>query len=324
MLMSTWGGATGVEASKALVRNLDRASNVPLHKQQIGLRRLPLRASASMTNEFNAMRSQDTESTLGAFFNCRAGQSTPSLLFVTNQMMNIATTMAVASGFLGSWIASILLCKLQKIAAALNTSTGTYHRKLTIASSGLYFMLKCRKTLRTLFARSLVNTLIGGSDLGIVVAILTYSVIIDPVLGGLIGCSCVSVDLVSSILRFIDTDELKTLRLTPLDKDGNMVASADLPKTKTYSFRAILAHAISSTSLLASTPQYFLTLYMLSSAILNYFMENSHNKGLGNVISWLSTGLLNIEMKPRSLSARLLALHMSVMIMKGIAASILL
>jgi hypothetical protein len=190
--------------------------------------------------------------------------------------------------------------------------------------------MKCRDIFATIFSRNTIGVLSVASDLGVLLSIWMYSNIADPIVGGLIGCSYVSLELIASLIgsgTFVNVlSELRRFRLTPLDENGNMVNSLDNHMPSTLSAREALSHAISSVPLIATIPQYFLTLYLISSTIFQLVPKNNL-KWFGGVMSWLqlgyeSNGTANI--RPWTLSLRLFVLHISVMAVKGAIASVLL
>ena len=329
-LISAFNGIVGCKASasNAPIRN-QRLDDVHLRGRRFGLRKIPAKASVYMNERLNRHSNDCTKGcALGIISTFRAGHATPSLLsrglFVLNQTINIATAALVGSGLVGSWIASILICKFKKLVI----SAGTFHQKwgLTIASCGFYIIMKCRKIISILGTGNFMNTLLVCNDLIVLLAIWVYSNTVDPVVGGLIGCGYVALELITSFLSsgsVIDMlSELNSFRMASLDEDGNLVKPIEEFKSNNSS-REILAQAISSLSLLASSPQYFLSLYLITTTILT-FMKQSNHKMIGDSISWLKAGLLDGELRLQSLATRLFAVHASVMVIKGTVASILL
>ena len=298
---------------------------VGLPKQRFGAK-LPFEALASSC-QYDVQQKRVFES-------IRGGKSTkPSILskslFVVNQTINVATAGLVGSGLLGSWIASIIICKLQKLStlSSLNNTSGVsgcpifsiVNRKwcLTITSCGAYFMMKCKRIIGAISTRSALNSLVVLNDIGVLCAIYLFSnVAKNPVLGGLLGCSYVSLEVLASLTSGTATgvlNELLSFRLTPLDEDGSIVEPEQISNHKSIysSAREIISHAFSSMSLLASMPQYFLILYLLSNITLQ--LASKHDQK-GVSISWLYSGLLgnaseHAALKPWDISLRLLVVH---------------
>lgn len=272
---------------------------------------------------------------IDTIFVCRAGtQSTSSILskslFVINQTVNIATAALVGSGFLGSWFASFIICKLQKLAVSSPmrnysiSNVGIVNRKwsLTIASCSVYFLMKLRGIIHTIVTRKALDSIIRASDLGVLLAIWAYSKIVDPVSGGLIGCGYVSLELFATVMSSGAASllsELAAFRLTPLDSEGKLQSGPrmEFQSSSNLQVRESIAQALSSMSLLTSMPRYFLTLYLISSTILD--LIDQRDGKLGELISWFKVGFhRNLNEIPLNLSIRLFAIHLANMIIKGV------
>jgi hypothetical protein len=292
---------------------------------------------------------QSKKLALSSIFKYRAGsEPTPSLLskclFVLNQTINGVTAAIVGSGFLGSWIASLIICKVQNRAlSSLNSSDteesvsplfSVINRKwiLTILSSGMYLIL------RAIYTGAIINSLSVVGDIGFLLTLWLFSSVVDPVDGGLIGCSYVSLEAIASFVssRAVVNapSQLMKFRLTPLDDEANLqlIEKAIQSEPTNLLMEEILAHALSSVSMLASQPQYFLSMHLLSSSILHWMTMNDDYKGLG-FVSWFEAELPNTlsesghgrsGVRAWALSIRLFTLHVLVMAIKGVAAFVLL
>jgi hypothetical protein len=339
--LTSFAGVFGASATDVSARNhkYDTATSrdVRVSKRlHFGLRNLPVKAPVPSYADFNQLQ---VRRITDAIYNCRAGQSAPSLLskilFVFNQTLNIGTGALVGSGFLGSWIASVIIWKLQKLAMTLdsNTSDATLFKSkwsLTIASCGVYFVMKCQGIIARIFSGNTIDLLSAASDLGVLLSFWMYSSIVDPKVGGLVGCSYVTLELMSSLIgsRAIVNmlGKLRMFRLAPLDENGNMVNSLDKHTASNLPVREAISHAISSVPLIATIPQYFLTLYLISCTLLQFVPKNDV-KWFRGITSWLQVGYPSketVNIHPWDLSLQLFALHISIMATKGTIASVLL
>ena len=263
----------------------------------------------------------------------RAGaQKTSHLLLknvsTLNLMLNIATTAIVGSGLFGSWVASAIIRKMHIFASTSPfNSSGEMDRKwsLTIASCGAYFILKFRNIFSSIMSGNALNLILGGNDIGVMLSFFAFSFFVDPTVGGLIGCSYVSLEALTSLMsNGADSffSGVMAFRLVPLDADGN----AGKPNVKCNQItnssivKEALQTTLSSASLLASMPKYFLSVYLVASTLLR-FIEKYDKKLFGNTLSWFRVGVNDKEsFLKTNLSLQLLILHFVVTAFKGLIA----
>ena len=184
-------------------------------------------------------------------------------------------------------------------------------------------MMKCKRMIGAISTRSALNSLVLLNDIGVLCAIYLFSnVAKNPVLGGLIGCAYVSLEFMASLTSGTATsvlDELLSFRLTPLDENGNIVELQHTSNHKSSysSAREIISRIFSSMSLLASMPQYFLILYLLSNITLQLASRDVQKR---ESILWFYTGLIDNDSghatpKPLDMSLRLLVVHFALMLL---------
>ncbi|KAL7482385.1 hypothetical protein ACHAW6_008054 [Cyclotella cf. meneghiniana] len=274
-----------------------------------------------------------------------------TILFILNQTINSITAAAVGSGFLGSWIASFVICKLHELAssftlnetaAAARASRGplfsVFMRKwtLTVLSCGVYFLLNRRKIIRAIWARNAFDSLIGFGEVGILLVLCLFSSTVDPLLGGFIGSSYVSLDMIAYLLGRRNfgnpPSDLMKFRMKPLVDGTEFVGDDNAIPQKRSPIRESLANAILSLPLLASRPQYFLSLYLLAGTIVTWIAKTEH-AWCTDFMSWLKVGSMNSMnaeniggdvLEPWSLSLRLYVLNLIVMTVKAVMAFVLL
>lgn len=273
-----------------------------------------------------------------AIFKHRAGTQTAAYVMsksisIISLLLNIATTAIVGSGLLGSWVASGIISKMHKFGLSLSlNSSEESNRKwsLTIASCGAYFILKFRSIFSSALSRNALNFVLGLNDLGVILAISAFSLFVNTTIGGLIGCSYVSLEILASLISCgvasLLSDKM-AFRLVPLDADGN-AGKPNLMCNKISNNSLVgeaLESAFSSAPLLASMPQYFLSMYLIASTILGFIEKYDKKKWNGTIVSWFRAGIIEEENGFRimpDLSLRLFVLHLALMICKGLLAYI--
>mmetsp|Transcript_15062 Transcript_15062/g.23340 ORF Transcript_15062/g.23340 Transcript_15062/m.23340 type:complete len:379 (-) Transcript_15062:373-1509(-) len=282
----------------------------------------------------------------------------PIISTIVGQSLNVAMATLVASGYVGCYIASVIIRHLQlycKNGAAVDAYTTvidgnnghdgfTLHRyKWTILASLTHIILSNHSKSNN-----------DSSNPTFLPTLWAYSHTINPTLGGYIGCTHLLLGGVSSLLgskgvvdRLCD---LMKVRLPPLDEFGNMSYNVDtFQETKSKNggvgvVRQVLVRIVSSCGIFTSFPRDSLSLYMGTSALLTYIISLDLNyddgmwkKVVSDQISWWRGGLLggivggggyasaaDMVVDTNEVTMRLFVMHWIVMLVKGTTSALLL
>jgi len=181
------------------------------------------------------------------------------------------------------------------------------------------------------------------SDASFLAILWMYSHLVHPILGGAIGCTHVSLSVLSTLLdnpKLGDAlDKLGNVRLKRLGQyvgeedpyivpgKGRMDTTPVVTSRPRGEVTAFIANMMGSASLLISFPQYCLGLYMLGSSLVAWWSSSSSSSSAmtqsdGGYVSkrfekwmeWLSEGVVidNVvdeRIDPWNLSKRLVALY---------------
>jgi len=244
-------------------------------------------------------------------------RSSPKLsmaVFIVDQTINVACSATVVSGFFGAWIASWMVIKAHKYLPTLlkngivggessNSHLGKYelpgkYRLTALASLGFLILHMGIQSNRN-YTRL--------SDATFLAILWKYSQLVNPTLGGTIGCAHVGLSVLSIILgnrKLINAlDHLGDIRLQELpqynDQPDPYTASKwdRTPKVpivtqeQDHKIGAAIGGAMGSASMLLSFPQYFLGLYMLGSTLVSCSSANQFDgmwKRFEKFAMWLS------------------------------------
>lgn len=220
----------------------------------------------------------------------------PSILsvaiLIVTQSLNIASAAFVVSGYFGAYAASWTVEKMHKLLlpALSNNSllsggegggtdnllVGKYRLSI-VATIGILLLHVTGIQPNTIHSRL--------SDAAFAAILWTYSHLVDPLLGGLIGVAHVSLGIVStvlshpSVLDAVEGYSNKDVRLRRLgqyaDPDGDKYVRVRdrTPTTPVVTggpgdeVGANIANAMGSASILLVFPQYFLGLYVLAGVL---------------------------------------------------------
>ncbi|KAL9190624.1 hypothetical protein ACHAXT_000330 [Thalassiosira profunda] len=230
---------------------------------------------------------------------------------VVSQSINVAAAVCVVSGYFGAWAASWLVDRLRRHylpTVAENAAGGGESNSLfqgrygltTIASVGLLLLHVTGLQPNTTHSRA--------SDAAFAGILLTYSHLVDPVFGGMIGCAHVALGVLSTILGspllVYGLDALRNVRFRKL---GQYVGKEDpyvsdraerislVPVVQTRprnEFVASITNLMGSASLLLAFPQYFLGLYMLGGVLVSWSSSKRLNwRFLERLTQWLGEGI---------------------------------
>eukprot|EP00984_Skeletonema_dohrnii_P007300 scaffold2645_cov96-Skeletonema_dohrnii-CCMP3373.AAC.6 len=262
------------------------------------------------------------------------------------QSLNVATAAFVGSGYVGCYIASLIIqqlqqCKLSNIADNSNGNVlGKW--KWTILATITHI-------LHHNHSSSIKNPTFLAT-------LWIYSHLVNPTLGGLIGCTHVLLGGLSSLLGsqvvINRLSDLMDVRLPPLDEDGNMsynVDNFDRAREESKSVLVdVLVRVISSLTIFTSFPRDCLSLYLGVSAFLFLTWASSSlnlkstNGMLWKVVSeqwmpWWIDGLFGdvigedsaadvatyMVVDTKTVTMRLFTLHWIIMLVKGTTALLL-
>jgi len=237
-------------------------------------------------------------------------QSSPILsiaVLIINESINVACAATVISGYFGAWIASWMVTKAHKLLPILsnngivsgesdNLLLGKY-RLTTLASIGFLILHTTGIQSNSKCSRL--------SDASFVAILWTYSHIVNPTLGGVIGCTHILLSVLSTILgnrKLINAlDHLGDLRFKKLpqgEEDIYIASKLDrIPKVPVVTFepkrkfKAAIASMMGSASVLIVFPQYFLGLYMLGCTLVSWSSTKQFEgrwKRFEKFVQWLS------------------------------------
>ena len=268
---------------------------------------------------------------------------------IINQTINVATAGFVASGYFGASSATIMIRKLNEVLSKLPSVLVDDPEKLSILTNEKY-QLTSLTTLGYLLLHTLgilSNEPVSlTSDISFLSILWSYSKIVNAQVGGFIGCTHLTLSIVSLLLgnrRLINAlDNLGNMRYQKLDHDPKYVDPTseerviqyiDPTKVKRVSrepvvlvsgqsnqVTAILAKVLNALSLLIAWPQLFMGVYMIG-CILVSFERHYWLKNVGQFIHWLGGGIGSSgslgTMSIRKVSNRLVALYWVIGITKS-------
>eukprot|EP00985_Skeletonema_marinoi_P024692 scaffold17398_cov155-Skeletonema_marinoi.AAC.19 len=273
--------------------------------------------------------------------------SSPILSTITTiiaQSLNVATAAFVGSGYVGCFIASLIIQQLQQCKLSTN-----------IGSSNNNMLGKWKWTILATITHILHHNHSSSIKNPTFLATLwIYSHIVNPTLGGLIGCTHVLLGGLSSLLGsqvvINQLSDLMDVRLPPLDEDGNMsynVHNFDRAREESKSVLVdVLVRVMSSLSIFTSFPRDCLSLYLGVSALLTWAsssLDLKSNSGMlwkvvseqwmpwwidglfGDVIGEDSSAVAAVAMAvdTKTVTMRLFTLHWIIMLVKGTTALLL-
>merc|ERR1712194_521538 len=212
-------------------------------------------------------------------------------VLILSGSINVASAAFVLSGYFGAWAASWMVGKLHNILPTLtkngiiggsgesnNLLLGKY-RLNTLASVGILLLHATGIQSNVIYSRV--------SDASFVGILWVYSRLVNPILGGLIGCTHVALGAISVLLEHPKTaNVLGLLGDIQLKKLGQYVEENDpyissvderIPRVPIvtskprHAIRASIANVMGSTSLLLAFPQYCLGLYLLGSTLVSWW-----------------------------------------------------
>mmetsp|Transcript_16492 Transcript_16492/g.39482 ORF Transcript_16492/g.39482 Transcript_16492/m.39482 type:complete len:420 (+) Transcript_16492:122-1381(+) len=220
-----------------------------------------------------------------------------SIIFlIVDQSINLASAALITSGYLGAWMASWMIHRMHKIlplltkkAAESGTSAGKNNLLLgkyqwtTLATIGFFLLHLSGIQPNSIYSRM--------SDASFVAMLWAYSNLVNPILGGVIGCTHVSLGIISLLLGNQSLDHLGDIRLEKLgqytDEKHPYIASREERISQTK-FNAAAANVMGSASLLTVFPQYFLGLYMLGSTLVSWSSTGKYVSRTRRFVKWLS------------------------------------
>lgn len=221
-----------------------------------------------------------------------------TILLIIDQTINLSSAAFVASGFFGAFVASYMISKLHQIIPTLTSSDGLLGSIINNDAISIQYKIHTnvilpRLTVLTIIGMLLLNVIPGIqinnsfgrlSDISFIAILWTYSRRSDPIMGGLIGFTHLTISILSNILgnrRLINSlDHLQDIRLKSLSNELReyedyvdpakkervsrkpvIVAGGD--ESWNTKFTLLISKVMNSASFLVVWPQLFLGLYML-------------------------------------------------------------
>lgn len=280
------------------------------------------------------------------------------LFTITGQTLNVATLAIVGSGYVGCYIASLAIVRLQQYCCDESSSSTIHQWKWTFLASIGHCVVTTAKyhPSNNYFLRHLFN----NETAPFILILGAYSYLVNTKLGGFIGCLHVIFDGISTLLgsHFITNrlSSLMNIRLPPLDHGGgnNIMSYEDATSTsfqnnKLLLFRKdesrnVLVRVFSSLSIFTSFPRNCLSLYLIATTLFTFWASSSSSSVGGEQqqqqhwTSWWLNGLFgnvntiiigaenspicdhNIMANTMTISTRLFALHWIIILVKGMTA----
>ena len=202
---------------------------------------------------------------------------------IVTQSLNIATAVLIGSGYVGCYIASLIIQQLQHYCTtptttAINSNNGgngIWKWKWTILAT-LTHILSNISNNNNNNSNTMKNPIFLPT-------LWAYSHYVNPILGGLIGCTHLLIGGLSSLLGshtvIHQFSDFMNVRLPPLDDDGNMSYTIDtfIQQHETKKMKNVVMEVVgrvcSSLGILTSFPRDCLSLYL----------------GIGAVLTWVSS-----------------------------------
>mmetsp|Transcript_11598 Transcript_11598/g.24813 ORF Transcript_11598/g.24813 Transcript_11598/m.24813 type:complete len:406 (-) Transcript_11598:42-1259(-) len=242
---------------------------------------------------------------------------------IFNQSINIATTALIGSGYFGAWIASWMIHGIHKIIPSM-VEIANKSNENAVNKGGLFSAVikgKWKWPIIATISYLSLSSIAGGiksinaiNDAVFLSQLWLYSRVVDPLAGGLIGCSHALLSAVSlTSLNLGDlVDDLGKVRLASLE-DGERditVENNSVLESRT-TIRGAIANALSSMALVTSFPQHFLGLYLLLSILLKSLSTSDKARGW-DWLSWWNEGMITSGPDSDDLNTtalRLMGLH---------------
>lgn len=257
---------------------------------------------------------------------------------IVTQSLNIACMAFVVSGYFGAYVASWMIHDIRnRIVPKLVISSSSSSSSPSLSSLSMIAQLRDYRWTTLALLGILLPYLSSSSsynldmhivydDIVFATLLSLYSYIVDPILGGLIGCTHVMVGLTASIIGNSQLGNmigrLGDVRYRKLhnendandanDDDGSSLAYVDPTKrpfrlpmatsrsTEKNGITTKIVDILGSTSLLIVSSQHFLGLYMLGTTLVSlwskYYYHNSEQQLLYNEVGQSSIGITGRSM----------------------------
>ena len=218
-----------------------------------------------------------------------------TILLIIDQTINLSSAAFVASGYFGAFMASYMVSKLHQIIPSSDGLLGSIinNDAISIQYKIHTNVILPRLTSLTTIGMLMLNIIPGIqmnnkfgrlSDISFIAILWTFSKRVDPIMGGLIGFTHLTISILSNILgnrRLINSlDHLQDIRLKSLSNELReyedyvdptkkervsrgpiIVAGSD--ESWNTKFTLLISKVMNSASFLVVWPQLFLGLYML-------------------------------------------------------------
>lgn len=221
-----------------------------------------------------------------------------TILLIIDQTINLSSAVFVASGYFGVFMATYIISKLHQIIPTLTSSDGLLGSIINNDAISIQYKIHTnvilpRLTSLTTIGMLLLNIIPGIqinnsfgrlSDVSFIAILWAFTKRVDPIMGGLIGFTHLTISILSNILgnrRLINSlDHLQDIRLKTLSNELREYEDyVDPTKKKRVSrepiivaggdeswntkFTLLISRVMNSASFLVVWPQLFLGLYML-------------------------------------------------------------
>eukprot|EP00986_Skeletonema_menzelii_P000434 scaffold128_cov140-Skeletonema_menzelii.AAC.10 len=207
---------------------------------------------------------------------------------IVTQSLNIATAALIGSGYVGCYIASLIIQQLQHYCTTSTITTtvngnnggnGIWKWKWTILATLTHILSNIHPNHS--FSNNNTNNSNTAKNPIFLPTLWAYSHYVNPILGGLIGCTHLLIGGLSSLLGshivIHQFSDFMNVRLPPLDDDGNMSYTIDTfiqqHEQKKNVVMEVVGRVCSSLGILTSFPRDCLSLYL----------------GIGAVLTWVSS-----------------------------------
>jgi len=220
------------------------------------------------------------------------------ILLIIDQTINLSGAAFVTSGYFGAFMASYMISKLHQIIPTFTSSNGLLGSIINNDAISIQYKIHTnvilpRLTSLTTIGMLLLNIIPGIqmnnsfgrlSDISFITILWAFSKRVDPIMGGLIGFTHLTISIISNILgnrRLINSlDHLQDVRLKSLSNElreyedyvdptkkervsREPIIIAGSGESWNTKFTLLISKVMNSTSFLLVWPQLFLGLYTL-------------------------------------------------------------
>jgi len=252
-----------------------------------------------------------------------------TMLLIIDQTINLSSAAFVASGYFGAFMASYMISTLHQIIPTFTSSNGLLGSIINNDAISIQYKIHTnvilpRLTVLTTIGMLMLNIIPGLqmnnkfgrlSDISFIAILWAFSKRVDPIMGGLIGLTHLTISILSNILgnrRLINSlDHLQDIRLKSLSNElreyedyvdptkkervsREPIIIAGSGESWNTKFTLLISKVMNSTSFLVVWPQIFLGLYMLLGCFTDVSSMGIHK--LSNRLVALYWGVAFVKM----------------------------